>query len=304
MNKINLEEFDRFKRMSMDEIETAPANFCKQDYSYEQLKKIPVNHNDMINFIDNQNIIFYNIYYSPDEFFRKLSRLDRNVILYSGHYDIEIDSRLASMLPENVIMWYAQNVNIKHQRIAAVPIGIPNYSICKDVKAKAWMVSLYKLKIILNYWNQKYNYEKDQLILSTINTGTNPRVRVPVVNICESLDYCVNTGYLYFHNFYDNILRSRSVVCPRGNGIDTHRTWEALCLRSIPILLDDTIAMNYFYEYPIVFLDDWDELRDKRHIIKKIEEQEEKFKSFNMEKLTCWYWIEKMINSSKGDINE
>ena len=49
------------------------------------------------------------------------------------------------------------------------------------------------------------------------------------------------------------------VFSPRGNGVDCHRTWEALYLRTIPIVKKST-HMKEFEDLPIFFVDNWEEV--------------------------------------------
>ena len=58
------------------------------------------------------------------------------------------------------------------------------------------------------------------------------------------------------------------IVCPRGNGVDCHRVWEVLYLDRVPIIKRE-MAMNYFEELPIIYLDNWLELTNMDMIIKK-----------------------------------
>lgn len=49
------------------------------------------------------------------------------------------------------------------------------------------------------------------------------------------------------------------VISPRGNGLDCHRTWEALLLRSIPIVKRS--PLDPLHEaFPVVIVDDWREI--------------------------------------------
>ncbi len=49
------------------------------------------------------------------------------------------------------------------------------------------------------------------------------------------------------------------VISPRGNGMDCHRTWEALLLRSIPIVKRS--ALDELHSgFPIAIVDDWREI--------------------------------------------
>ncbi len=49
------------------------------------------------------------------------------------------------------------------------------------------------------------------------------------------------------------------VISPRGNGLDCHRTWEALLLRNIPIVKRSTLD-ELHSGFPIVIVDDWREI--------------------------------------------
>ena len=52
-------------------------------------------------------------------------------------------------------------------------------------------------------------------------------------------------------------------LSPRGNGIDCHRTWEALILKTIPIVLRS--PLDPIYEgLPVAIVDDWDEITPER----------------------------------------
>jgi hypothetical protein len=52
------------------------------------------------------------------------------------------------------------------------------------------------------------------------------------------------------------------VPCPRGNGLDTHRIWEAIYLGAIPVVLNsDRFAA--LEGWPILFIEDWNEIIEK-----------------------------------------
>lgn len=62
-----------------------------------------------------------------------------------------------------------------------------------------------------------------------------------------------------------NIQRLREYkycICPQGNGIDTHRLWEALYLGVVPILLRNTFTENIqkTMHLPLILLDSWNDL--------------------------------------------
>ena len=51
------------------------------------------------------------------------------------------------------------------------------------------------------------------------------------------------------------------VICPEGNGIDTHRMWEALYLRTIPIIKKNMIS-NFIKkaQIPVLIINKWSDL--------------------------------------------
>jgi len=58
-----------------------------------------------------------------------------------------------------------------------------------------------------------------------------------------------------------DIMDHKMVICPRGNGVDCHRVWEVLYLGRVPVV-ERSIAMSFFKELPILFVDDWSELHN------------------------------------------
>lgn len=52
-------------------------------------------------------------------------------------------------------------------------------------------------------------------------------------------------------------------ACPRGNGIDTFRRWEALLLGTLPIVRTSTLDPLYA-QFPVVIIEDWREVTPSR----------------------------------------
>ena len=80
------------------------------------------------------------------------------------------------------------------------------------------------------------------------------RLHTPV-----SFDF--NRSYLK-HNI-DNIYNHKFVICPEGNGIDTHRIWECLYMGTIPIV-EDNINNSFYAELPMLTISDWSELSEEK----------------------------------------
>ena len=87
---------------------------------------------------------------------------------------------------------------------------------------------------------------------------------------------------------YEFLSKYKFVLSPPGAGLDCHRTWEALYLNVIPIMLSSTID-SLFDDLPVVIVKDWDEISqefliEEYHRIRKRDD-------YNMDKLKMSYWF-------------
>ena len=49
-------------------------------------------------------------------------------------------------------------------------------------------------------------------------------------------------------------------ICPEGNGVDTHRLWEALYLKTVPVVIkSDFTSILQKNNIPLVVLNSWDD---------------------------------------------
>jgi len=86
------------------------------------------------------------------------------------------------------------------------------------------------------------------------------------------------------------------IVSPPGAGLDCFRTWEAIILGNIPILLKTPhfTETSLFDELPVVFIENYSEITLENMEIWKAEFIE-KFESYKFEKLTLKYWEDKFV---------
>lgn len=54
---------------------------------------------------------------------------------------------------------------------------------------------------------------------------------------------------------------SNFVICPEGNGVDTHRLWEVLYMGGIPIIKSNPKINPLVFGLPVLILNDWNQLR-------------------------------------------
>ena len=157
---------------------------------------------------------------------------------------------------------YTQNLSIEpEERIIPLPIGIAN-SMWSHGNFNIWKQILKNNNLI----------NKPNFIYFNFNISTNTVKRKKCYNVITSknIHNLPNTDYL---NYLTILSEYKFAICPEGNGIDTHRFWECLYLKVIPICLKNHITEYYSKNFPIVLLDDWNELN--------IEKMDEIFKHAN-----------------------
>jgi len=186
--------------------------------------------------------------------FEKLRLTRRRLILITGEGDLPCDEFRQKYLPTNVVRWFATNVTQPHPRVTALPLGLG---------AASDPVTLSQGQIVAG---RDRRLPRDKWLFVNFRPQTNPSVRQPIFDhfarLSESESWIAmdkgdapsgNEGFLH------HLLTHRFVLCPPGNGVDTHRMWESLAAGAIPVVLRSQ-AMEPFKELPILFVDRYEEV--------------------------------------------
>lgn len=210
------------------------------DYVIESIDKIDVSR------IKEKNVVFVNssllIY-----FFTKIHpKIRVKYILISHNSDANITSNYKKFIDDKIIHWYSQNLCFKSEKVSFLPIGIENARFNTN-------------GIVSNFLTNKYNKPHLNKILVGFSLSTNFKSRA---NCFESLKNGPNTlqieNKLSNSDYFEMLKSTRFVASPEGNGFDCHRTWEAIYLNCIPVLLKYNFTKNLI-NLPVLILDDWKE---------------------------------------------
>jgi hypothetical protein len=103
------------------------------------------------------------------------------------------------------------------------------------------------------------------------------------------------TGFIPRTQTWRNMLEYAFVLSPFGNGMDCHRTWEALLCGCIPIVRS-SVFNELFEGLPVLIVDKWDDvsLRLLVHTIAQFKEKLDK-NEFNYDKLRLSYYTKMMM---------
>lgn len=218
-----------------------------------------------------------------------IQEINHPFVLISHNSDQEITHRYRSHLDNRHLKrWYAQNVmpGFTHDKLVSIPIGLGNAQ---------WehgnLAEFARLKAEKS--------DRDILLYANFSTGTNRIQREGIRRILAETDFSLMEGGVSTIHYWRNIRRSRFVASPRGNGVDCHRTWEALYLGAVPIL-DHEDRVGCLEGLPVLETRNWRELG--RETLNRTWEEIMK-KPYNYERLRFSYWkhrIEADAEHAKG----
>jgi hypothetical protein len=213
-------------------------------------------------------------------------------VLITGHSDYSIsDNEFNYFSPK---IWYTVNKQYRYKNIYSIPLGIANntnetvmHPVCGD------------LDCMIKVMNEEVNYKN--LVYMNFNINTYPNERQFVWDLFKNKEY-VTIGNIVNTiegrtNFLREIKSHSFVLCPRGNGIDTHRLWETLYIGSIPIVKKD-IGYEDFYDLPICFIDNWNQVNEEFLEKEKIRINNT---NYHLDKLKISYWIDKIKKSIENN---
>lgn len=254
--------------------------------------------NKLSNLHDGKNIVFCKTDFIKQEF-DYIKNINNDVILVTGNSDYPITDDIVNLVPKNVVKWYAQNALSNYDLIEPIPLGIENkLPSVRQNHGIGYFDRVSEKEVLLNRKIEKY---PDKFIYANFNINTNFEERIKYKNISiqsNHIDWSENN--LSLESFFDKIKEYQMILCPIGNGIDTHRLWEVLYSDRIPI----TVKVGNFKIYtlyeklPIIILNDINELLDYDLIISKFHHI--KNKNFEKKILDVNYWI----NEIKSNLNK
>jgi len=244
---------------------------------------------------NNKDIFFCKTDYLQN-LFHFLNEKTEDCTIITGNSDYEINDKIVSIAPKCIKKWFAQNANTNSDIVFGLPIGIENTQNCIiNGHGVGWEHAKQKVKLL----QEPPNIKETKNIYANFSLDTHPS-RFEVANICEQVNDITNEFSLShshinnksYEKYVENILEHRMVVCPRGNGIDCHRVWEVLYLGRVPIVKKELPMLN-FKELPILFIDDWQQIKDASFI----EKEYERIKNNSTRMLDIDYWNNKILSN-------
>ena len=227
-------------------------------------------------------------------------------------YQSESDILLNNPL---LITWFAQNCSGTHPKLVKVPIGLDYHSMRPHPSERKRMAWESKQN---HAWGIKKHPTEQEWDLMTLRNSSKPYFERQM-KAYANFQFTMWTRYgkvdrkdaiekipkdLVFYQPYKatryvcwkNMVQYAFVVSPHGNGLDCHRTWEALALGCIPIVKTSGLD-PLFDDLPVWIVQDWTEVT-RENMNKKLSEFN--VREFNYEKLTLAYWRNILFQSTNA----
>jgi hypothetical protein len=235
----------------------------------------------------------------PD-FLGKMGSINAKFILVSGDCDASIpddmfptdDAFKAFIESDKIIHWFSQNAVKDHPKLSKIPIGVYYHGITDitPVDQEKELISIKNAARPLA--------ERKPLCYSNFHINKDGK------KFSANRDNAIN-GVPKDLVFYEPAQVSRTdtwnhqaeyafILSPHGNGLDCHRTWEALCLGSIPVVKTSPLDPLYD-ELPVLIVKEWSDVTKEL-----LEETLRNYsaKTWNMDRITLKYWMD-LIRSKK-----
>ena len=228
-------------------------DFSNNPYIYTQTNK----HKNMLEInssYNNPKIVFCyghritilaeKIHYFTNQFILITHNSDQNII----NNDISVNKIYNC---SKLVKWYAQNLCFEHHKMFLIPIGIAN---------NQWEHGSNFHKFYNTFTNNMQLTKKSKSIYFFFEINTNKVKRTSCYNLIVK-----KIPFLNKISPYENFKRLSEYefcICPEGNGLDTHRFWEALYLKCVPIVLNSPFInlIKKQFNLPMIILNSWDDL--------------------------------------------
>jgi hypothetical protein len=182
----------------------------------------------------------------------ELSRIDfvssprRTLIAGNSDYDFTASSQIPH---DGFESFHLQNSFISNdENIFTLPIGIENLSIGINGLPN-------NLKVTKD-WNSR----STKVMVGPFSPTHTERKELLEVAEQETKVFKIIKGPLSPKRFAQEMNGYKFIACPRGNGIDTHRFWEALYRGSVPIVIASKWSNSLKYlDLPLIEVSNWAE---------------------------------------------
>lgn len=200
-----------------------------------------------------------------------------------------------------IIHWYSQNCIGAHPKLSKIPIGMDYHTM--SIKDHEWGPKtlptdqerlLQHIKNKSKPISQRVNkaYANFHFLMTTRFS----KDRKDAIKCIPAECVYYETGKVARLKTWTTQAQYSFVISPHGNGLDCHRTWEAILLGCIPIVKTSPLD-SLFEGLPVWIVKDWTDVTHETMSSKRSEFSES---GMNLEKTRLGYWMNIIKDSLKS----
>lgn len=171
----------------------------------------------------------------------------KNLKLITHQTDIEINKKMFESKPSCISKWYSPNISYNHPDLIPIPLGIANDYSSKNLTSKFFLS------------NKKTGGKLNKIYINFV-VNTNEKKRSKVMEYIKDKNYAtIDSPNLDLNTYKEKLESHKFILCPPGNGLDTHRMWEALYLNTVPVV-EKNICSDMYSDLPIIYYENIEEI--------------------------------------------
>lgn len=228
--------------------------FLAPDTYLDYCSEAILSESELIDFVHNaKNKIFIDSLYIVGELVENLvSRIDEiKKIKINKLVIMESDTTQNAENLQNLLLItneiFSNNLIGKHKKITPLPLGLE-----RRAYRSAGVLSHFRKDFSNNPSHRKIDF------LVAWNDDTNAKRKKYRELFIDSKRGLVVDRRMHPRSIHELMRNSLFVPSPAGNGYDCHRTWEALYLGAIPVILKSEFCGDS--TWPVLLVDDWNDL--------------------------------------------
>lgn len=212
--------------------------------------------------------IFVKIDLLPQFLMKVFPEISVRFVLVTGGGDYEVDTRYLPFLNDDkILQWIGVNISIQnHPKVCKRLIGFAEMDRpCGDQEL------LYRMHTIRTKFEQK----QTKLYISYCSDTHGSRTTIQ--SVFADRPFVVFGPKLEFEKYLETLNEYKFVLCPRGNGLDTHRFCEVLLMGSVPVVERNSIS-DLYEKFPCIIVDTFNNV--DYELLKNYVYSEHKYKEF------------------------
>jgi hypothetical protein len=193
------------------------------------------------------------------------SRYGKTTLIY-GHSDKAVSKLMISVARiKGYSKIFGINLNPIKSNSFSIPLGLTN-----DTDESPFHRIFGNSNAILTAIKEEERPEKFRSdIYANFTIQTNSKERLQLFRILQSLNVSIQSPNMTHEGRLEYLRSLRTanfVVCPEGNGVDTHRLWETLYVGGTPIVKRNPLIDSLLVDLPVLLVNSWEELTDLGHL--------------------------------------